>query len=57
MAARCARPAARSRSWFRTTPGFRKDVEEIAQAQRWSFNETLEKAIEALKRELKGKRP
>jgi hypothetical protein len=32
-------------------------VEDIAQANRWSFNETLERPIEALKRELNGKRP
>lgn len=40
---------------LRTTPAVRKDVERLAAANGWSFSETMERAIEALKREMKGR--
>jgi hypothetical protein len=39
---------------WRTTPAYQQDVMNIAAAHGWTVGQTLERAVDALKRELKG---
>ena len=39
---------------FRTSPAYRTKLEKLATAQGFSFAETLERALDAYERELKG---